>query len=401
MATEEYVLLRAPGVKATDVLAGTQGIPAGLSVKDVNVERRDLTSAEVLEARNEPEMLGVAPRMPVQLVRPLQQKEAPGPGAAAADAGSTTWGLQAIGVLGSPFTGKGVTVAILDTGIKKDHEAFTGRDIVEKDFTGEGDGDKNGHGTHCAGTVFGGTVGGVRIGIAPGVDRALIGKVLNKNGSGSSEQILDGILWAVRTGANVVSMSLGLDFPGLVKRLIDGGLEVEPATSKALAAYRDNVRLFDTLAGLVKAHSAMFSKAMIVAAAGNESRRPKFEIATAPPAAADGFLSVGAVGKGSAAAPSFTVAYFSNALPDIAAPGVDIRSASIGGGLESMDGTSMATPHVVGVAALWLERIKNANPGFKASELEGRLVGNASLAGIAEGPDRANAGAGLVQAPQA
>ena len=67
--------------------------------------------------------------------------------------------------------------------------------------TGEGNGDTHGHGTHCAGTIFGGTVGGVRIGIAPGIDRAFIGKVLDGGGGGSTDQILDGIMWAARSGA--------------------------------------------------------------------------------------------------------------------------------------------------------------------------------------------------------
>jgi subtilisin family serine protease len=394
---QDYVVLKAPGIKVKDVLAGTLGGSSAAPIGEVKVERRTLSGREVAEARKESDSLAVAPRMPVRLVRPVQSS-ADGPAAGAADVGNVTWGIQAMAVLTSPFTGSGVSVAVLDTGIQADHEAFAGRQIVQKDFTGEGDGDQNGHGTHCAGTIFGGTVGGVRIGIAPGIDRAFIGKVLDAGGGGSTDQILDGIMWAARSGANVISMSLGLDFPGLVKRLIDGGMEVEPATSTALVAYRENVRLFDTLAALVAAQSEMFSKAMIVAAAGNESERPRYEIATAPPAAADGILSVGALAKG--AGTTFKVASFSNALPDIAGPGVDVRSAALGGGLRALNGTSMATPHVVGVAALWLERIKKANPAFRISELEGRLVGNATQQGIAEGADRANVGAGLALAPQ-
>jgi subtilisin family serine protease len=394
---QDYVVLKAPGVKAREVLAGTRSVPSATPIREVKVERRTLSAKEVAETRKESDSLAVAPRMPVRLVKPVQAA-ADGPAAGAADTGDVTWGIQAMSVLTSPFTGKGVSVAVLDTGIQADHEAFAGREIVQKDFTGEGDGDQNGHGTHCAGTIFGGTVGGVRIGIAPGIERAFIGKVLDRNGSGSTDQIMDAIIWAARQGANVISMSLGLDFPGLVKQFIDDGMEVEPATSLALAEYRENVRLFDTLAALVAAQSEMFSKAMIVAAAGNESDRPRYEVATAPPAAADGILSVGALAKG--AGTTFTVARFSNAQPDIAGPGVDVRSAKLGGGLRALNGTSMATPHVVGVAALWLERIKKANPAFKISELEGRLVGNASQQGIAEGADRANVGAGLALAPQ-
>jgi subtilisin family serine protease len=304
-----------------------------------------------------------------------------------------------MGVPTSPFTGRGATVAVLDTGIEAGHEAFGGRTIAQKDFTGEGDGDRNGHGTHVAGTIFGGPVGGVRIGVAPGLSRALVAKVLDAEGAGSTDGILDGMLWAIREGANVVSMSLGLDFPGMVAQLIARGVEPEPATSLALAAYRDNVRLFDAVAALARAHAGMFARCVLVAAAGNESRRPRFEIATAPPAAADGFVSVGALARAPGPAPTFTVAPFSNALPDVAAPGVDVRSAKIGGGLQSMNGTSMATPHVAGVAALWFEKLAVSSPEFKFSELESRLVGTAVSAAIAP-EDRADAGAGLVQAPQ-
>jgi subtilisin family serine protease len=352
----------------------------------------------VLDAREDPEALVVAPTMPVRLIAPLAAAGATD--ATAADSGSVTWGLEAMGVPTSPFTGNGATVAVLDTGIDAGHEAFRGRDVVQKDFTGEGDGDRHGHGTHVAGTIFGGPVSGVRIGVAPGVSRALVGKVLDGRGSGSTDQILDGMLWALRQGANVISMSLGLDFPGMVAQLIRRGLEPEPATSMALAAYRENVRLFDAVATLVRAHAGLFSKSIIVAAAGNESRRPRYEIATAPPAVADGILSVGALARAPGAPPAYALAYFSNALPDVAAPGVDVRSASLRGGLESMNGTSMATPHVAGVAALWLQKIQEANRDYKISELEARLVGTASAAGIHDGPDRADAGAGLVQAPQ-
>lgn len=395
---QDYVVLKTPGVKRPEVLGGVRSVPAGLAGADVKVEKRpSLTSKDVSDIQHEPDTLAVAPTMPVRLVRPMKAALADGPNAEAADSGNIAWGLQAMKVPTSPFTGKGVVVAVLDTGIEAGHAAFAGRQIVQKDFTGEGDGDGNGHGTHCAGTIFGGDVGGVRIGIAQGIQKALIGKVLDRDGGGSTAQILDGILWAVRAGANVLSMSLGFDFPGMVKSLVDDGMDIEPATSMALSAYRDNVRLFDELTSFVAAHSDMFSKAIIVAAAGNESRRPQYEIATAPPATATGIISVGALGKG--AGNAFKVASFSNSLPDIAAPGVDVRSAAIGGGLTALSGTSMATPNVAGVAALWLEKIQKVNAAFKATELENRLVGNASHDGI-DAKERANVGGGMALAPQ-
>jgi subtilisin family serine protease len=333
--------------------------------------------------------------MPVVLMKPKPAAAEPTETTAAA------WGVEAVGALESPYTGAGVTVAVLDTGIDAGHDAFRGKPVVQKDFTGEGDGDGNGHGTHCAGTIFGGEVSGLRIGVAPGVQKALVGKVLDANGSGSTAQILDGLLWAVREGANVVSMSIGFDFPGLVRYLVEReGLAIEPATSQALSAYRENVRLFDALAELVRAHSSMFSNAVLVAAAGNESERPTYEIATAPPAAADGFISVGALEKLAGPGLRLGIASFSNALPVVSGPGVGIRSARAGGGLASLSGTSMATPHVAGVAALWLEQIRGTNPNAHIRQLEGRLIGSASLDNLAEGEDRSDAGAGLVQAPK-
>ena len=136
---------------------------------------------------------------------------------------------------------------MLDTGIDASHPAFAGVELVQKDFTGEGDGDGHGHGTHCAGTIFGRDVENMRIGVARGVERAVIGKVLGSNGGGSSDEIIRAMLWALDEGANVLSMSLGMDFPGYVDQLVREGMPANLATSRALEAYRANVQLFDTL----------------------------------------------------------------------------------------------------------------------------------------------------------
>lgn len=401
MSRASHIVLRAVGGEVS-APGGVLSAPDARAEVDWQVETASLSAKEVQDAQRDPS-LRVAPIMPVTLVAPVELTEtvsaASAPTSPPSAMSGATWGVSAVGAVESPFTGAGVAVAVLDTGIDAAHELFRGKDIVQKDFTGEGDGDGHGHGTHCAGTLFGGSLDGVRIGVAPGVSRAFIGKVLSGSGSGGTDQMLDGLLWAVRSGANIVSMSLGFDFPGMVRDLVASGMEIEPATSQALTAFRENVRLFDAVGQLVRAHSAMFGNAIVIAAAGNESKRPRYQVATAAPAASDGLISVGALQQVSGQATQLAVAPFSNAGPIVAAPGVAIQSAKVGGGLRALNGTSMATPHVAGVAALWLEQIKSRNPSAGVRQLEGRLLGTASLDAMAPGEDLSNVGVGLVRAP--
>lgn len=392
----KYVILRTKRLAAAGPFtAAPMGAPAGvaeMASAGLSVEVEDVNKNELASRSHESDVIALAPAMRMKLIAPKQNF----PDRIEAANAAITWGVKAVGADTSPFTGDGIVVAVLDTGIDATHPAFAGVQLIEEDFTGEGNGDRHGHGTHCAGTIFGRDVNGQRIGIARGIKKALIGKVLDKNGGGSSDQICNAIAWAAENGANVISMSLGMDFPGYQKDLEARGMPPEVATSHALEGYRQNVMLFERLASLLRARSAMSQATIIVAAAGNESNRPEWEIAVAPPAVAEGIISIAALGKGGQ---GFTAARFSNTGANLSAPGVDILSAKLGGGLVSFSGTSMATPCVAGVAALWAEKLRQENR-LHTLDLTARLIGSASANGMAQGFDPLDVGAGIVRCPQ-
>jgi hypothetical protein len=394
----KYVVLKNKRLMTGDPFAQPFAItsPRDFPSPEFTVEVSDIKKRELAERSRDPEVVAIAPAMPMKLIAPRSFNV----GNEAEPANQhMTWGVQAVGADTSPFSGAGTVVAVLDTGIDAAHPAFNGVQLVQKDFTGEGDGDLNGHGTHCAGTIFGRNVNGKRIGVAPGINKALIGKVLGRDGGGTSDQICNAILWAIDSGANVISMSLGMDFPGYQKDLRASGLPEEVATSIALEGYRKNVQLFERLAALIKARSAFTQGAVIVAAAGNESNRAAgefWEIAVSPPAIADGIISVGAIGRGQQ---GFTVAPFSNTGANICGPGVDVVSAAPGGGLRSLNGTSMATPHIAGAAALWAEKLRNEG-NLVSLQLTARLLASARTEGFRPEFDPLDIGAGLVRSPQ-
>jgi subtilisin family serine protease len=286
---DRFIILRNTAVSTAR--ANSFG-PTMASPPEPRLEVSDLSKGDIRNAVRDPGVEAIARVMPTILIKPLAVDNV----AAVTEA----WGVKAVRADTSSRTGEGVVVAVLDTGIDRSHRAFAGLEIVEEDFTGSGGGDRQGHGTHCAGTIFGRKVNGTRIGVAPGVTRALIGKVLDQDGRGTSEMIFNAIEWAVRQRAQVVSMSLGFDFPGFVERMCALGWPVEMATSIALETYRANLRMFDALMQMIMARAAFGEGTVVVAAAGNESRRderPEFEIATSLPAAAQDVISVGALGR--------------------------------------------------------------------------------------------------------
>lgn len=384
----KYVILRKPTTRRGGSGGDVESFgDAAIGSRVFAFERLTDTSAASMAA--EPEVQAISPAMPTKLIRPFS--------VSAAGAGNA-WGLDAVGARNSAFTGAGVTVAVLDTGIDASHPAFVGIDIEQRDFSGSGDGDANGHGTHCAGTIFGRDVDGVRIGVAPGVQKAYIGKVLGDGGGGDAEMIVEGIHWAMSKRANIISMSLGFDFPGMVRQWTDDGWPIELATSNALESYRVNLRVFDTVMNLTKARGGLGGGALVVAAAGNDSKRddhPEWRIAASLPAAADDVVSVAAVGQKDEL---LSVATFSNSMAMLSAPGVDIVSARSGGGLITLSGTSMACPHVAGVAALWWEAIAKDRRTASPLTVRAQLISSARRKGFSSA-EEVDVGQGLVSAP--
>jgi len=360
-------------------------------------QTHELTDSDAADLRADPTTEDVIPSVLFTLIKPFSEPE---PGKVT----DSAWGIGAVGADSGGQDGNGVTVAVLDTGIDESHAAFAGLKFEPNDmmdFTVDERGvpgsapDGDGHGTHVAGTIFGRDVGNTRIGVARGVRKVLIGKVLGPMGA-PTETVYSAIEWALQRRADVVSMSLGMDFPGLVQRLVQAGFPQDIAVSRTLEAYRSNVRLFDRLADQVKARVARGRGALLVAASGNESRRsadPRFTVAAGLPAAADGFISVGALQN------PLAVASFSNTGCLLSAPGRDILSAKRGGGLTTLSGTSMATPHVAGVIALWVQKLfpSGDRPNGWAADVMRAIENNVKSVPV---HSRNDVGLGMVQAPK-
>jgi subtilisin len=269
-----------------------------------------------------------------------------------------TWGLVACKVPGSTFDGSGIKVAVLDTGFDLGHPEFEGRAFVTNSFVGQPVQDLHGHGTHTTGTACGpqapaGPVQRYGIGFRTQI---FVGKVLTNSGSGTQAQVLAGMNWAIANRCAVISLSLGAQIP------------VQPSYTAAGAA-------------------ALAAGCLIVAAAGNASNRPGVIAAASAPANSPTIMSVAALDS------ALRVAVFSNGgKVDIAGPGVNVFSSWPRPALHNtISGTSMATPHVAGCAALWAQ----TDATLRGAALRAKLIDSARHLPF----PASDVGAGLVQAP--
>ena len=227
-----------------------------------------------------------------------------------------TWGVDRVHAPAAwQYTeGQGVRVGVIDTGIDFTHPDLVGQvdggyDAIDKSTKREDYRDQNGHGTHVAGTIAALRNNSGVVGVAP-KSRLYAIRVLDANGSGNLSDVIDGIIWCANNNIQVANMSLGSDNPS-------------ETMQKAL-------------------RYAMYSGVVVVAAAGNSGG------AVGYPGAYPEVIAV------SASDSNDNIADFSSRGPSVKfiAPGVDIVSTKMGGGYTSMSGTSMATPHVTGLAAL-------------------------------------------------
>ena len=250
------------------------------------------------------------------------------------------------------ITGKDIDVAVLDTGIFKHSALSIAKEI---DFTGEGVSDLHGHGTHVAGIIA--SRDAVYKGVANESNLFNV-KVLNKYGSGYSSDIIKGLEWSADNGAEIVSLSLGARITPC-----DG--------SDAMSQAVDNI---------------VSKGVVVIVAAGNSG--PDAGTITSPGCSKDA-LTVGAVDDNN------NIATFSSrgptsdgrTKPDIVAPGVSITSTWIDNSFKSLSGTSMATPHVSGVAALLLQ----ADPSMNVKQ-------TLTSSSIDLGLDKNSQGSGIVDA---
>ncbi|MFN8474812.1 MAG: S8 family peptidase [Anaerolineae bacterium] len=283
--------------------------------------------------------------------------------------------IRAPEVWAAGFTGRGVTIAIVDTGVDTEHPDLVGRVAEFKDFTGQGNNDGNGHGTHVASIAAGSGAAsdGKYRGVAP--DATIIAaRVLDSSGSGSQSNVMAGIEWAVERGARVINMSLG------------GPPEPSDGTD-ALSAQVD---------------AAVRAGVVCCVAAGNSGRNGAKTVGS--PGGSREAITIGATVSDPANAWDEAADFSSRGptadgrvKPDVCLPGYQITAArgkgtTMGTPVDdhytTASGTSMATPHATGAVALLLQ----SEPTLTPAQVKERMM----RAGRSMGLDPNTQGTGRV-----
>lgn len=267
-----------------------------------------------------------------------------------------TWGLDRIDQAGLPLsttysytnTGAGVTAYVIDTGVRTGHSEFGGRAVDGLDVIDGGAADDcNGHGTHVAGTIGGNTYG-----VAKGVNIVAV-RVLDCNGSGTYSGVIAGINWVTGNHAAGVPAVANMSLGGGASTALDTAVKNSIADGVSYAVASGN-----SSQDACRFSPARVPDAMTVSATDATDRRPKW-------------------------------ANYGKCV-DLFAPGVSITSAwnTSDSAANTISGTSMATPHVAGVAALYLQGNPSATPADVSGALSAAATPNVVLSAGKSSPNR-------------
>jgi subtilisin family serine protease len=334
-------------------MGGEPSSLANIGGKSLPIATMQVTAKMLPELARRPDVVAIMPNQRVRLIRPRAVNYSRLGSQQLKD--GLTWGLKQLRVpdVRTTSKGKGVRVAVMDTGVYGEQPALAGRvkdfvliDSAGRRITTSAPFDASNHGTHVCGTIAGGKIGNkVAIGVAPEAE-LLVAAVLV--GDSTLQMLLEGIAWAVETGANILSMSLGFDyyeplFATIFEDLLDYGI------IPVVAIGNEN-----------HGNSSSPGNAWNALAVGAVEKMPGRKVDVAPFSSGASLVFPGVE---------------PNALvhkPDVVAPGVQVMSSTppvkrSDGTYDYsyMDGSSMATPHVAGVAAL----LMSAKPKTPARDI--------------------------------
>jgi len=331
-------------------LVKKHGAQAGKTIGGLSAMTATIPASKIAKLRADPSVAYVEEDGFVTLLgkRAKAQKPGNGKGKPPADSSDdppqiTPWGITRVGDGGlTANTGSGIKVAVIDTGCDFGHPDLAANIKGSVDFTGSRKGakDEHGHGTHVAGTIaaIDNTIG--VIGVAPQAHIYVV-RVLDRRGSGRWSDVADGITWTADNGMQIANMSIG------------GGHSSTVQSACSYAAH----------AGVL--HAAV----LLVGAAGNSGDGKISTTETSYPAAYPTVASIGATTDDDG------LASFSNTGPtvEVCGPGVGVTSTFKNGGYQTWNGTSMACPHAVGVAALIWKEFGSTNAADVRMELQSRV----------------------------